>query len=99
LVYFTAILVYFVAICTFYGYLVYFSRFGMFHQEKSGNPVKKAFPHPSPVAEIKKKQFYRNWLHNYLPMIPNAFFTSTILMERGLYMPTFKGPYGRWQFT
>jgi hypothetical protein len=46
LVYFIAILVCFVAnryvlwqFDTFHGYLVYFSRFGMLHQEKSGSPV------------------------------------------------------------
>jgi hypothetical protein len=31
-------LVYFVAIWYFNGHLVHFSRFGMLHQEKSGNP-------------------------------------------------------------
>jgi hypothetical protein len=27
----------------FYGYLVYFPRFGMFYQEKSGNPAREWF--------------------------------------------------------
>jgi hypothetical protein len=39
LVHFTAILVYCVAIWKVpYGYLVYFSSFGMLRPEKSGNP-------------------------------------------------------------
>jgi hypothetical protein len=27
--------------CGFYGHLVYFSRFGMLYEEKSGNPARK----------------------------------------------------------
>jgi hypothetical protein len=38
-VYFTAIWYILWSFGTFYGYLVYFSRFGMFHQEKSGSPA------------------------------------------------------------
>jgi hypothetical protein len=30
---------YFLPFDVFYGYLVYFSRFGMLYQEKSGNPA------------------------------------------------------------
>jgi hypothetical protein len=29
----------------FYGYLVYFPRFGMLYQEKSGNPVRRVLRH------------------------------------------------------
>jgi hypothetical protein len=34
-------LVYFLIILVFCGHLVYFSRFGMLHQEKSGNPARE----------------------------------------------------------
>jgi hypothetical protein len=36
--FFTAIWYILLPFGTFYGYLVYFSRFGMLYQEKSGNP-------------------------------------------------------------
>jgi hypothetical protein len=36
----------------FYGYLVYFSRFGMLHQDKSGNPDHRS-EHPGNVDLCK----------------------------------------------
>jgi hypothetical protein len=39
LVYFVAIWYIFGSFSIFYGNLVHFSRFGMLHQEKSGNPA------------------------------------------------------------
>jgi hypothetical protein len=40
LVYLQAIWYYLWPFGIFYGHLVYFSRFGILHQEKSGNPAK-----------------------------------------------------------
>jgi hypothetical protein len=40
---------------TFYGYLVYFSRFGMMYEEKSGNPAPRPLFHvPHPPTKLDR---------------------------------------------
>jgi hypothetical protein len=45
----------------YYGYLVYFSRFGMLYKEKSGNPgpiVRRAFETIQEILEKSSKYLY-----------------------------------------
>jgi hypothetical protein len=44
LAYFTSIWYILWQLAIVYGYVVYFSRFGMLYQEKSGNPGSTTFP-------------------------------------------------------
>jgi hypothetical protein len=70
---FSGYLLYFVAIWYGYGYLVYFSRFGMLYQVKSGNPSsvddackKKLDPKPPSCVRIPKRSLTRKSRDQYL---------------------------------
>jgi hypothetical protein len=69
LVYFVAILVYFVTI----WYILWcfgtsFPRFGMFYQETSGNPDCRKWSHPSLITQDKERQTHVPWSLTGLPV-------------------------------